>query len=1481
MLPFWELSDSDDDRTGAPARPVRRSAPSCAHPSGDSGDLALAQLVDMGFCAEAAASALQSTGHVFDRALQRLLSNPAATTGASSSASTFDARPALASAAHRAPLGMCRGDMAMRAPLSASASEIAGMAGPSPGRLHRMALVSDEAPDAKRPRLEAPVRPPPSAARPSAEVHDTDSSSRSSGSLQAAIGSVLKKVSKGWKNLRSKVSDSQWLLAPENWEPFEQSKVACPVPDSDPPCLTLRGLTSDPEHAQSLGDLRAGVADGNKYGLYLEAGAKRSEELSLGSEGSVYVREALLADLFQELLSGVRYPPSSIECSWRVIEARTEVNARNRRPALTPGDLRGPLPKRPFVLLDNGNDTEAAQPPHFKEHGLRPEQLRSLSWMLSREGHVANAEGDEDDLPPGWERAYCQEHKREYYFNRQTEERTWKKPNEEEACAPFIAEWRRFWTPGGGAADTDDLPEQIVPNALVDYLPRSGVEEESSVIILEGDDTAKSWLGRGRVMSVRMGRATVHFCNRWNAGRSGGSGDTPHLLVKANVSTEDLEVVHQEGIYVGALVKVTDKVSAPKFGWGGVKPGMLGVVKGIEQADASGYGGMCYVQFPSHEAWKGLCRELTVTTIGGNSKDNPFTLDLRVRASYSVGGGILADKIGYGKTATTIALIDSALGKPLPPIPEPDRGGFIPAKGTLIIVPSNLMDQWLGEISKFVWDGRPMKKTMVKGWSPKGCPLKIFAMTNVTPLTNCRAVDMADADIVICSYRLLFSNIYQSRRGQLSACLRPGGTVSWEDKQRSLRDLVQVTRDLMAGKRNVPSGRKGDTMVGNWEELVFPILEMFFWRRIVFDEFHELESFESRQQNSLQHMRSHYRWGLTGTPPVSCNAGAIFMSSLFRVDLPGYLESNKTGAGYPDLAMWEGDRLLSEVADRFMDHYTRQNTAELPHIGLEEHVVLVRHSATERALYLGQAHDAPDMSSEDAFATDANRQSLERLLKLCSHFQAVGDTTSSAKEECSRIGEQKERRLVKARNQLKRCARVLHLLQAKLRQPSLVKAAMRDLETARGKLMSEGVQSAASAKVLDDICAEVNAEDAEDLYSVLEDHKPKCFELATILGEPGGRKGYSEAWRAFAVNPLSVADIQRLLAGQAEEQARNLQEFAEARSSFEFFQRTINALVADDSPANRSCVVCLDEGFSLDQLSITPCAHAFCMPCLKATVDKFKSCSICRHPLSAKDVQPLSAEVKQKAAPDAPQLDRGGASSSSSSALPETAESASGGQLHEATAKHGTKLAAVVSKLQELRRSDASAKAILFVQFDDLKRKVAGALMDFGVPCLTLKGSVGQRSNIINDWQNNPNSEAYVLLLSLAQSASGTNLTSANHVVFLHPMLAPSAETAIGYELQAIGRARRHGQKRSVVHVWRFVTTETVEQAITERHQAALWERESARAAREATNAGASGAAASASDAQPRRRQRRAVAASESDGLDEREGNLSSDSSSS
>ncbi|CAE7453839.1 Ttf2 [Symbiodinium natans] len=831
-------------------------------------------------------------------------------------------------------------------------------------------------------------------------------------------------------------------------------------------------------------------------------------------------------------------------------------------------------------------------------------------------------------------------------------------------------------------------------------------------------------------------------------------------------------------------------LKSPAFGWGGVNASMTGIFLSTD-------GPTVRVKWPTHESWKGKQGEVVRADARCGGRP-PMVRLSEASQAFVARGGILADKIGYGKTATSIALIDRQLRAPVPPIPEVDEGHFLPAQGTLIIVPSNLFEQWINEISKFVWDGRPLRQQMKGGWSPPGCPLKIFAMSNVSPLSRATASQVSDADVVICSYRLLYSQIYLKRRE----------TLCGNSSSDSLCNLPSQIKGLLQGRLGLPSGRKaGRGEVGEVAHK-FPVLEMFYWKRIIFDEFHELESFESTQQNSLQFLRSHFRWGLTGTPPVDTNAGLrfgaaqrelserqhlpaaargpIFMSSLFRVDLPGDLQvagvAGIGGARRTPLAerasdrqavLWtccsgrlakkvgeeqigrvlgaQFDKLLTDTASSFLDSFVRQNTAELASIRLEEHVVIVRHTPAERALYLGQAHEAPDFHSMRRALKENSAEShekleclhpkfllaeetvaaLERLLKLCSHFQVGGnDQVGSAHQECERIYDQKERRLVRARNQMKRCCRVLALLQHLLPKTAKAKAWQTTLQNAKETLLSEGDAAKPFCEELDRELLAARSEDSEQWLLALDGHKPRSEELLVFLGPEGPKRGCLEEWRALLEGPPVEAKVlERLLLAQSTEQAQNLREFYESATSMDFFRRTVAAL-GGTKPEDRSCSVCLEDNLPVQKMAITPCAHAFCISCLREAVEKFAKCSLCQRNLSLRDVQPLVAEMEAAAAP-------------------------------------------------------AEKAVILFVQFDDLKRKVYSALTEFGIPCTMLQGGVGTRAGIIRDWQNNPQSRTFVLLLSLTQSASGTNLTAASHVIFLHPMLAPTAEKAVGYEMQA------------------------------------------------------------------------------------------------
>lgn len=263
-----------------------------------------------------------------------------------------------------------------------------------------------------------------------------------------------------------------------------------------------------------------------------------------------------------------------------------------------------------------------------------------------------------------------------------------------------------------------------------------------------------------------------------------------------------------------------------------------------------------------------------------------------------------------------------------------------------------------------------------------------------------------------------------------------------------------------------------------------------------------------------------------------------------------------------------------------------------------------------------------------------------------------------------------------------------------------------------------------------------------------------------------------------------------------------------ATRSMRFFERALAATQGEASAEERACSICLDEDIPCEQLSITVCAHVFHADCLAEVVAKFGTCPQCRHKLDpAKDVTRLSTELQAVAgAPAAKAKCKG----------------AAGETQAELARKFGSKLAAMAAHLQEIGRK--GEKAIVFCQWEDLKRKIADALGAFGIAYFQLEGSIYKRGEALRRFQEERGEDVTrVLLLSLEHSASGTNLTAANHVIFVHPMSALSAERAVAYEAQAIGRCRRWGQEKSEVHCWRFVTRGTVEETITSEHQRDLW----------------------------------------------------------
>lgn len=109
-----------------------------------------------------------------------------------------------------------------------------------------------------------------------------------------------------------------------------------------------------------------------------------------------------------------------------------------------------------------------------------------------------------------------------------------------------------------------------------------------------------------------------------------------------------------------------------------------------------------------------------------------------------VRGGVLADEVGYGKTAITLGLISCSLDKEWKAPKSSVTRGLIPTQATLIIVPAHLVKQWESEVSKFTKKNR----------------MTVVAVYTAMQLKKRTVEEFLEADIVIVPSNLFSSNTY-------------------------------------------------------------------------------------------------------------------------------------------------------------------------------------------------------------------------------------------------------------------------------------------------------------------------------------------------------------------------------------------------------------------------------------------------------------------------------------------------------------------------------------------------------------------------------------------------------------------------------------------------------------------------------------------------------------------------------------------------
>ncbi|CAK9018575.1 unnamed protein product [Durusdinium trenchii] len=402
-------------------------------------------------------------------------------------------------------------------------------------------------------------------------------------------------------------------------------------------------------------------------------------------------------------------------------------------------------------------------------------------------------------------------------------------------------------------------------------------------------------------------------------------------------------------------------------------------------------------------------------------------------------GGLLADAVGYGKTASVLALIALT---PSPPMPFPSiHQKLLRSRATLVMLPPNLFDQWQGEIKKFL--------------SPE---IKTVAIASLSTLKQCTVRQLRTADIVLVSLRLLSSVKYQEHLDAAAGLEGPTDVVipaskvyeearkKWCQKKQYIEALHRMWGNLENNPRfrevGVPSlgpepklkdfsdkkTKKSPEVTSerlirrrwrlrqrteallrqepsNIDDLTMPPLEMFYWRRLVVDELHEplraLRDVAGLRDKKLtadtrilfhnfEALEAESRWGLTATPPLSSAAEVSFLARFHRVFVP---------------------RDSDLEAQHYLDEYVRSDDLDVSSIPIEYHLIAVRHTGGERALYLNAASvDEPHRAAllqicnffspddrDDDMASAINTTRSDNELELAKHRTEMEETQEKIK----------------------------------------------------------------------------------------------------------------------------------------------------------------------------------------------------------------------------------------------------------------------------------------------------------------------------------------------------------------------------------------------------------------------------------------------------------------------------------------------------
>ncbi|KAF8513437.1 hypothetical protein BU17DRAFT_95428 [Hysterangium stoloniferum] len=600
---------------------------------------------------------------------------------------------------------------------------------------------------------------------------------------------------------------------------------------------------------------------------------------------------------------------------------------------------------------------------------------------------------------------------------------------------------------------------------------------------------------------------------------------------------------------------------------------------------------------------------------------------------------------------------------------------------------------------------------------------------------------------------------------------------------------------------------KTSTVKKNWKEMKAPPLEIFHFHRLVIDEYTYLDG---KTHSLITSLQATCRWVLSGTPPVhdfpSLKTIAVFLDVHLGIDDDNEGHSAQVKRrrreqtevekfhSFREVRSLEWHAHRHQVGQGFLDQFVRQNKPEIDEIPATEHKEPVFLPAAERAIYLELDHHlrALDMTIKRGRKNESDREKRlqkslgesnsaeEALLKRCSHFDLETNDKENAMKACEIIVKDRTAQLEECRADLYN--NVLEALEmqkriGKTENESLFQEWLRVTRT-------EGVGDRRASDIVLGVFKDAGLDFSAPLKASTNLISTEKVKLSGKANKPGKAKPKGKGGE----KSRDIADLIWEHREHAHDLRRLTKELVGRVRSLRYFTvvRDLQKQEQQKVPPV-DCPICDRKSLPIGDVGVlSSCGHTGCLNCVIACAETEEcvyhasgECMSAARILNVVKAETLGIDEAER----------------------------------DGNGKHyGRKLEQVVELIRN--RIPKNEQVLIFVQFPDLMTKVGDALTAHKVKFLQIKGSASSKSRSLELFQNSNAETQRVLLLNVTdESASGANLTSANHAIFLSPLLTASQEIYDACETQAIGRLRRFGQNK-MVHIWRFLTTDTIDTEI-------------------------------------------------------------------